>query len=151
MSGGDIVTLIGSNGAGKTTTLRAISGLVKASGQILYQGRDMANLPPARNRRGRNLPRSRRPHDFRQFDRAVKTWTWALTCKKTRPTSQSDREFVFGMFPRLPSAMKQIAGTLSGGEQQMLAIGRALDEQAQVSHAGRAFAGHRADPCQNHF
>ncbi len=100
---GDIVTLIGSNGAGKTTTLKTISGLLKArSGEILYEGRNVANLTVLENLK------------------------MGAYLQKDREAIQRQMDYVFGVFPRLKERLKQIAGTLSGGEQQMLAIGRAL-------------------------
>jgi len=100
---GDIVTLIGSNGAGKTTTLKTISGLLKArSGGILYEGRNVANLTVLENLK------------------------MGAYLQKDREAIQRQMDYVFGVFPRLKERLKQIAGTLSGGEQQMLAIGRAL-------------------------
>ncbi len=123
---GGIVTLIGSNGAGKSTTLRTISGLVKpAAGEILYDGRNIAGLPPheivkrglSQVPEGRMIFANLTVHEnlmmgaFLQKDKAV---------------IRHEMELVFATFPRLLEREKQIAGTLSGGEQQMLAIGRAL-------------------------
>ncbi len=123
---GTIATLIGGNGAGKTTTLRAISGMVRPSrGQILYEGQDITGIPPHRllARGLAHCPEGRmvfanltvrenlRMGAFLQRDRAI---------------IAREEEFVFGLFPRLEERESQLAGTLSGGEQQMRAIGRAL-------------------------
>jgi branched-chain amino acid transport system ATP-binding protein len=122
---GDIVTLIGANGAGKTTTLRAISGLVKATGQILYEGRDLTTLPPHKIVAAgiSHVPEGRMI--FANLT-VGENLDMGACLQKNKADIQSDREYVFGIFPRLAERQKQIAGTLSGGEQQMLAIGRAL-------------------------
>jgi branched-chain amino acid transport system ATP-binding protein len=122
---GDIVTLIGANGAGKTTTLRAISGLVKATGQILYEGRDLTTLPPHKIVAAgiSHVPEGRMI--FANLT-VGENLDMGACLQKNKADIQSDREYVFGIFPRLAERQKQVAGTLSGGEQQMLAIGRAL-------------------------
>ncbi len=122
---GEIVTLIGSNGAGKTTTLRAISGLVRAYGQILYQGRDVANRPPHQIVAAgiSHVPEGRMV--FANLTVAENLDMGAFL-QKNKAAIEQDRAFVFDMFPRLAERRRQVAGTLSGGEQQMLAIGRAL-------------------------
>jgi branched-chain amino acid transport system ATP-binding protein len=122
---GDIVTLIGANGAGKTTTLRAISGLVKAHGEIVYEGRDLANCPPHEIVAAgiSHVPEGRMI--FANLSVAENLEMGAYLQRNQKHIRQ-DRDFVFGMFPRLAERCKQVAGTLSGGEQQMLAIGRAL-------------------------
>jgi len=122
---GEIVTLIGSNGAGKTTTLRAISGLVKARGSILYQGRDIAGRPPhERVAAGiSHVPEGRMI--FANLTVAENLDMGAFL-QRNKAGIEERRQFVFGMFPRLAERRRQVAGTLSGGEQQMLAIGRAL-------------------------
>jgi len=127
---GDIVTLIGANGAGKTTTLRAISGLVKAKGEIRYHGQNLANLPPHQivAKGISHVPEGRMI--FANLSVAENLAMGAYLQKDPEKIRQ-DREFVFGIFPRLAERQKQIAGTLSGGEQQMLAIGRALMSRPQ--------------------
>ena len=123
---GDIVTLIGANGAGKTTTLRAISGLLKCrGGEVLYQGRNIANLPPHQIVR---LGISHVPEGRMVFANltVMENLVMGAYLQKDKQVIQQDMEYVFGIFPRLKERVKQIAGTLSGGEQQMLAIGRAL-------------------------
>lgn len=122
---GDIVTLIGANGAGKTTTLRAISGLAKADGEILYEGRNIANLPPHEIVAGglSHVPEGRMV--FSNLT-VAENLDMGAYLQKNKPEIRRSKDFVFSMFPRLAERGKQIAGTLSGGEQQMLAIGRAL-------------------------
>ncbi|MDQ3119698.1 MAG: ABC transporter ATP-binding protein [Verrucomicrobiota bacterium] len=123
---GDIVTLIGANGAGKSTTLRAVSGLLKAQqGSIKYEGEEIMNQPPhsivARGishvPEGRMIFANLTVHENLLMGGYL---------RKDRAKFNEDFEFIFGMFPRLKERIKQVAGTLSGGEQQMLAIGRAL-------------------------
>jgi branched-chain amino acid transport system ATP-binding protein len=122
---GEIVTLIGSNGAGKTTTLRAVSGLVQAQGQILYQGRDFANRPPHKIVADgiSHVPEGRMV--FANLT-VAENLDMGAYLQKHKAEIEKDRKFVFEMFPRLAERRQQVAGTLSGGEQQMLAIGRAL-------------------------
>jgi len=123
---GDIVTLIGSNGAGKTTTLKTISGLLKArSGEILLEGRNVANLPPHEIVK---LGISQVPEGRMVFANltVLENLKMGAYLQKDREAIQRQMDYVFGVFPRLKERLKQIAGTLSGGEQQMLAIGRAL-------------------------
>ena len=123
---GDIVTLIGANGAGKTTTLRAISGLLKAqSGSIFYDGKEITNLPP---HRGVKLGISHVPEGRMVFANltVMENLMMGAYLQKDRRVIAKELEHVFGIFPRLQERQKQVAGTLSGGEQQMLAIGRAL-------------------------
>jgi branched-chain amino acid transport system ATP-binding protein len=123
---GEIVTLIGSNGAGKTTTLRTISGLVRpAKGQVRLRGVNIAGLAPDRVvRRGiGHAPEGRRV--FARMSVRDNLFLGAYSRKDT-PAIRKDEEAVFRLFPRLEERRNQIAGTLSGGEQQMLAIGRAM-------------------------
>jgi len=123
---GDIVTLIGSNGAGKTTTLRAVSGLLKVrSGEILYQGRNIANLP---SHQIVKLGISQVPEGRMIFANLTvqENLMMGAYLQSDRRIIQRELDYVFGVFPRLEERQKQVGGTLSGGEQQMLAIGRAL-------------------------
>lgn len=124
---GEIVTLIGSNGAGKTTTLRAISGLKHPSaGEILYNGQRIDKLPPYRiNALGiAMVPEGRLV--FPQMT-VLENLLMGAFLRKDKEDIQKDLEdVVFRHFPRLKERTKQTAGTLSGGEQQMLAMGRAL-------------------------
>ncbi|MSU85668.1 MAG: ABC transporter ATP-binding protein [Pedosphaera sp.] len=123
---GGIVTLIGGNGAGKTTTLRAISGMVKpTSGRILFDGQDITGLAPHEIVR-RGLAHS--PEGRLVFANLTVMENLQMGAYLQRDSQwiASELEYVFGMFPRLRERLEQHAGTLSGGEQQMLAIGRAL-------------------------
>jgi branched-chain amino acid transport system ATP-binding protein len=123
---GDIVTLIGANGAGKTTTLRTISGLLRAQGgQVLYEGREITNLPPHRIVK---LGLSHVPEGRMVFANltVLENLMMGAYLQKNRKEIAQELEHVFEFFPRLREREKQVAGTLSGGEQQMLAIGRAL-------------------------
>ena len=126
---GSIVTLIGSNGAGKSTTLRALSGLVKPqSGEILYAGENIAGLPAhAVVKRGlSHVPEGRMI--FANLTVQENLMMGAYLQRDSRRI-RSELELVFATFPRLLERERQVAGTLSGGEQQMLAIGRALMSQ----------------------
>lgn len=123
---GKIVTLIGANGAGKSTTLRAISGLVKVrSGTIIFNGSPITNLPPhSIVARGiAHVPEGRMV--FTNLT-VLENLRMGAYLRKDRQNFADDMEYVFGIFPRLRERLRQTAGTLSGGEQQMLAIGRAL-------------------------
>ncbi|MGI8438321.1 MAG: ABC transporter ATP-binding protein [Chthoniobacterales bacterium] len=123
---GDIVTLIGANGAGKSTTLRAISGLLKAQrGSIKCEGEEIANLPPHKivARGISHVPEGRMI--FANLT-VQENLLMGAYLRKDRNKFSEQFDFIFGMFPRLKERAKQVAGTLSGGEQQMLAIGRAL-------------------------
>ena len=123
---GDIVTLIGANGAGKTTTLRAISGLLKAkAGTISYQGEPITNLPPHQivQRGISQVPEGRMIFANLTVLENLRMGAY-LQCDKQ--VVKSGLAYVFNLFPRLKEREKQVAGTLSGGEQQMLSIGRAL-------------------------
>ncbi|MGE5588006.1 MAG: ABC transporter ATP-binding protein [Clostridia bacterium] len=123
---GEIVALIGANGAGKTTTLRAISGLVRvAKGEVVYEGRSIANHPPyAIVSRGIvHVPEGRQV--FQELSVEDNLILGAYTVKQAAARRET-LEQVYERFPRLRERRRQMAGTLSGGEQQMLAIGRAL-------------------------
>ena len=123
---GKIVTLIGSNGAGKSTTLRAISGLIKArAGEILYAGKNIAGLPAHQIVR---VGLSQVPEGRMVFANLTvqENLMMGAYLQKDREVIRKELEVVFQTFPRLKEREKQVAGTLSGGEQQMLAMGRAL-------------------------
>jgi branched-chain amino acid transport system ATP-binding protein len=129
---GEIVTLIGSNGAGKTTTLRTISGLNRpARGQVRLRGQVISGMPPDRVVM---LGVGHAPEGRRVFSRMSVRDNLFLGAyvRKDGPAIRSDEERVFRFFPRLKERRDQIAGTLSGGEQQMLAIGRALMSRPKV-------------------
>lgn len=129
---GQIVTLIGANGAGKSTTLRAISGIVKATGgNILYQGNDIANKPPHEIVKSgiSHVPEGRLI--FPQLT-VKENLDMGAYLRNDKTEIKRDLEFVFVLFPRLRERLKQMGGTLSGGEQQMLAIARALMAQPKL-------------------
>lgn len=124
---GSIVTLIGANGAGKSTTLRAISGLAATSrGSIHYEGEDITNLPAHQvvARGISHVPEGRMI--FANLTVLENLRMGAYRLKKDAARWKNDLDYVYNVFPRLKEREKQAAGTLSGGEQQMLAIGRAL-------------------------
>lgn len=129
---GSVVAILGANGAGKTTLLKTISGLVKShEGSIELDGRDITKLEAEKITK---LGVSQSPegrqifYDLNVHDNLM---TGAFTLKNKKQL-QENFEFVFGLFPILKEREKQIAGTLSGGEQQMLAIGRALMNSPEV-------------------
>ena len=126
VSTGEIITLIGSNGAGKTTTLHAISNLVrKSAGQVVFDGRDITAMSAdAVVRAGLiQVPEGRRI--FANLTVKDNLEMGAYT-RRDRAGIHRDMEMVYELFPRLKERLHQISGTLSGGEQQMLAMGRAL-------------------------
>lgn len=123
---GEIVCLIGANGAGKTTTLMVISGVVRpASGKVLFQGRDLTGLGAEEIvRLGiAQVPEGRRVFPLLTVEENLRMGAY---CRPDRHRYREDMARVFDLFPRLKERRTQLAGTLSGGEQQMLAIGRAL-------------------------
>ena len=123
---GEIVTLIGANGAGKTTTLRTISGLLRPrEGNIAFEGEDTLHIPP------HQLPSkgiAMVPEGRGIFSRltVAENLDMGAYVRKDNEEIQKDLERVYTLFPRLKERRTQVAGTLSGGEQQMLATGRAL-------------------------
>lgn len=125
---GEIVCIIGANGAGKSTTLRAISRLVpaEAGSKILFEGRDLLKYPPERV--VSELGISHVPEGRRLFGNltVMENLRLAAFARKDGPQIEQDFERVFALFPRLAERKSQKAETLSGGEQQMLAVGRAL-------------------------
>jgi branched-chain amino acid transport system ATP-binding protein len=123
---GAIVTLLGGNGAGKTTTLRTLSGLMRARrGRIAFLGEDISALPVHRivGRGVCHVPEGRMIFSNLTVDENLAMGAYL---HRDAARNARNRDYVFGIFPRLKERHKQTAGTLSGGEQQMLAIGRAL-------------------------
>ncbi len=128
---GEIVTLIGANGAGKSSILRAVSGLITYAGIITYEGRDLKKIAAdqivatgiAHVPEGRGI-----------FGNLTVLENLKLACwqRKDKAKIATDLEHIFELFPRLQERRKQLGGMLSGGEQQMLAVGRALMTDAQM-------------------
>lgn len=129
---GEIVTLIGANGAGKTTTLRTISGLIKpTSGEIMLEGKNITSLSaPQRVELGiSQVPEGRRIFPEMSVFENLELGAFLRNDKKG---IKQDIDMVFDQFPILGDRRKQMAGTLSGGEQQMLAIGRGLMSKPRI-------------------
>ena len=129
---GSIVTLIGSNGAGKTSTLRAISGIIKvAGGSITYNNENITNHHPEKIVK---LGICQSPEGRLIFSNLTveENLLMGAYTRKDKQGIKDDLEFVFSFFPRLKERIKQLGGTLSGGEQQMLAISRALMSKPKV-------------------
>ncbi len=129
VSGGEIVTIVGANGAGKTTLLRTVAGLVRArDGEILFDGAPVARLATERIvARGCSLvPEGRQVFATMPVRENLLLGAHVQYARGKRHEVGEDLERVYGLFPILRSRADQLAGTLSGGEQQMLAIGRAL-------------------------
>ncbi len=130
---GEIVTLIGSNGAGKTTTLRAISNLLKTpeASHVLYDGADISQLRPHQivERGVVHVPEGRRVFSRMSVQENLSMGAYT---RKNANMVKDDLDFVYRLFPRLQERRDQKAGTLSGGEQQMLAMSRALMSSPKV-------------------
>ena len=123
---GEVVTLIGSNGAGKTTTLRSIHGILPPrEGRIIFNGEEIQGTP-AHDMIGKGIAQS--PEGRKIFSRmtVLENLEMGAYHRNDRSEIRQDMDRVFDLFPRLKERVKQEAGTMSGGEQQMLAIGRAL-------------------------
>ncbi|HAE92509.1 ABC transporter ATP-binding protein [Tissierella praeacuta] len=122
---GEIITLIGSNGAGKSSTLRAISNLVKSKGSIKYKDEEINELSAEKivAKRLIHVPEGRRIFTALTVEENLLMGAYL---RRDKEKIREDLEFVYKLFPRLKERTKQYGGTLSGGEQQMLAIGRAL-------------------------
>lgn len=123
---GEVITLIGSNGAGKTTTLHSISNLIKKeSGCILFEGEDITNLSADKivNRGLIQVPEGRRVFANMSVRENIEMGAYL---RKDKEQMKKDMEWCYELFPRLKERLSQMSGTLSGGEQQMLAMARAL-------------------------
>lgn len=132
VSQGEIVTLIGANGAGKTTTLQTLSGILRPTkGHIEYKGKDIIKIPPHKilPMGIAHVPEGRRI--FQEMTVMENLDMGSYIHKKDKETEEA-LENVFSSFPRLKERRKQIAGTLSGGEQQMLAMSRALMSRPEL-------------------
>ncbi|MDD3369048.1 MAG: ABC transporter ATP-binding protein [Lachnospiraceae bacterium] len=129
---GEIVTLIGANGAGKTSILRAISNLENVkSGKVYYKEKDITNIGAHNivHQRLIHIPEGRRIFGELTVEENLMMGAYS---RKNLPEARVDKEMIYDMFERLKERKAQIAGTLSGGEQQMLAIGRALMSDPQL-------------------
>jgi len=131
VSEGEIITLIGANGAGKSTTLHAISNIIKkTSGTVVFDKRDISSVPPdsivasglVQVPEGRRIFANLSVRDNLEMG----AYSRRSVTKAEKQAIKTDMEKVFTVFPRLKERIRQVAGTLSGGEQQMLAMGRAL-------------------------
>jgi branched-chain amino acid transport system ATP-binding protein len=123
---GEIISLIGSNGAGKTTILHALSNIVrKTSGSVVFEGADISALPPERIVRAGLVQSPEGRRIFANLTVRENLEMGAYT-RNDRAGIRADMESVFDLFPRLRERIRQVAGTLSGGEQQMLAMGRSI-------------------------
>jgi branched-chain amino acid transport system ATP-binding protein len=131
VSEGEIVALLGSNGAGKTTTLRAISGLRSPrAGEIYFRGEPLSRVPPPRRAElGMSLvPEGRELWPSLTVEENLQLGAWGAARKK----AADGLERVYALFPRLKERRRQLAGSLSGGEQQMCAIGRSLMSEPRL-------------------
>ena len=129
---GEIIALIGSNGAGKTTILHTITGLISAkSGSIIFEGRELTKTPAHKivGMGMAHVPEGRRIFGQLSVYENLQLGAFTLSDKKV---IEKNLEYVYEHFPRLEERKKQIAGTLSGGEQQMLAMGRALMSNPKI-------------------
>ena len=135
---GSIVTLIGSNGAGKSSTLRSIAGIVKAkSGEVLFEGENILGLSPDQIvKRGVTLV----PEGRRVFPNLTVAENLHVGAYLRKDDIKPDLEYVYELFPRLKERSWQFAGTLSGGEQQMLAVGRAMMARPKLIMMDEPFA-----------
>ena len=129
---GEVIALIGANGAGKTTTLHTITGLLKAkSGSVMFEGQELLKTPPHKivEMGMAHVPEGRRI--FQQLT-VYKNLTLGAFTRKDKGAIDETLKMVYSKFPRLEERKKQVAGTLSGGEQQMLAMGRALMSKPKI-------------------
>ena len=129
---GEVIALIGANGAGKTTTLHTITGLLKAkSGSVMFEGKELLKTPPHKivEMGMTHVPEGRRI--FQQLT-VYKNLTLGAFTRKDKAAIDETLQMVYNKFPRLEERKKQVAGTLSGGEQQMLAMGRALMSKPKI-------------------
>ncbi len=128
---GEVVSLIGANGAGKTTTLRALSGIVDSKGLIEFKGQSLSNFKSFQ-RVSLGLAQSPEGRGVFPNMSVLENLEMGAYSRKDTVEILKDIEMCFGLFPRLKERIKQLAGTMSGGEQQMLAISRALMSRPQL-------------------
>jgi branched-chain amino acid transport system ATP-binding protein len=132
---GDVVAVLGANGAGKTTLLKAISGLVPIkNGIINLRGEDLSKYPAFRlSEMGiMHIPEGRKVFSTLSVEENLNLGSWGIRKKVPSQEQKKNMDWVFTLFPILKNRRKQLAGTLSGGEQQMLAIGRGLVSQPKI-------------------
>ena len=126
VNAGEVVTLIGANGAGKSTTLRAITGLLTPrSGRVIFEGEEITSVP-AHRRVARGISMAPEGRGIFANLTVLENLEMGAYLKKDSAAIKGDLDYGFRLFPRLKERIRQSAGTLSGGEQQMLAIARAL-------------------------
>lgn len=132
---GEIVTLVGANGSGKSTLLKVVAGVLQPrSGRVLLEGTDLTGLPVHR-RVGKGIvlvPEGRMLFSEMSVEENLQLGAYRRSSRREKPAVEEDRARVFDLFPVLRERKAQAAGTLSGGEQQMLAIGRALMSAPKV-------------------
>ena len=131
ISKGEIVTLIGANGAGKSSILRAISGLTAFSGDIFFEGQNLQSVPAHKIvRLGiAHVPEGRVVFGKLTVNENLQLATWQ---RKDKAEINADYDRIFTLFPKLKIRLNQLAGTLSGGEQQMLVVGRAIMSRGRL-------------------
>jgi branched-chain amino acid transport system ATP-binding protein len=148
---GEVVTLIGANGAGKSTTLRSITGLISPkSGRVLFEGEDITNLP-AHKLVGRGISMSPEGRGVFANLTVLENLEMGAYLQRDRGKIRDDLERGFTLFPRLKERVKQRAGTLSGGEQQMLAMARALMSRPKLLLLDEPSLGLAPIVCQTIF
>lgn len=128
---GEIVSLIGANGAGKTTTLRALSGLIPSTGKIYFQEQDLSKVPTFK-RVGLGIAQSPEGRGVFPLMSVEENLEMGAYSRKDKVEIKRDRDMCLELFPRLKERLWQMAGTMSGGEQQMLAISRALMSRPKI-------------------
>ena len=132
---GDVVAVLGANGAGKTTLLKAISGLVPIkAGVIKLRGKDLSQYPAFRLAEMgiMHIPEGRKVFATLSVEENLNLGSWSIRKKISSQELQNNMDWVYTLFPILKTRRKQLAGTLSGGEQQMLSMGRGLVSQPKV-------------------
>ena len=149
---GEIVALIGANGAGKTTLLNAICGLVRTKGEVTFQGQEVSRLAAERlvGLGISQVPEGRQLFAPMTVAENLELGAYLRRGRQARAGVARDLERVFSLFPVLKDRQGQQAGTMSGGEQQMLAIARALMARPQALAPGRALPGARPPGGGNH-
>ena len=149
---GEIVALIGANGAGKTTLLNAVCGLVRTKGEVTFQGQEVSRLAAERlvGLGISQVPEGRQLFAPMTVAENLELGAYLRRGRQARAGIARDLERVFSLFPVLKDRQGQQAGTMSGGEQQMLAIARALMARPQALASGRALPGARPPGGGNH-